>query len=148
MEGANKNFIENINETSQVCQLENDLKVFGFQVTDFDAIGEAFDTLVNMLPGGFDRPYYGISELNKEGMIYKATALETFDGEAEQYNCERFTIVKGEYLAVTLRDWRKKTSSIKDIFHELFQSPLAKGSKLCLEWYKNDEEMVCMIKIV
>lgn len=147
MEEVGKNFID-INETLQVYQLRNDLNVFGFQVTDFDAIGEAFDTLVNMLPGGSDRPYYGISELNNNDMIYKATALETFVGEAERYHCERFTIGHGEYLAVTLRDWRKKTSSIKDIFHNMFQNPLAKGSKLCVEWYKNDDEMVCMIKII
>jgi hypothetical protein len=139
--------MEKTNETILVYQLQDDLKVFGFQVTNLDVIGEAFDTLVNMLPGGFNRPYYGISELNNKGMIYKATALESFDGEAEQHHCERFIIEKGAYLAVTLRDWRKKTSCIKDIFHEMFANPLARESKFCVEWYKNDDEMVCMIRI-
>jgi hypothetical protein len=140
-------FMRQENDTMITLQLQEDLKVFGFQVTNCEVIGEAFDTLVNMLPGGFNRSYYGISEMNGSEMIYRATALENFNGEAEKYNCETFSIEKGEYLAVTLRDWRKKTSSIKDIFHNMFQNPLAHRAKVCVEWYKNDDEMVCMIKI-
>jgi hypothetical protein len=128
-------------------KLNEDLPVLGFQVKNCDVIGEAFEMLVNMLLGGFDRSYYGISEMTKDGMIYKATAQENFKGEAEKYHCERFTIEKGEYLAITLRDWRKNTSSIKDIFQEILQNPLANKTKSCIEWYKNDDEMVCMVRM-
>jgi hypothetical protein len=62
--------------------LKEDLKVLGMNVTTIPAgIGEAFDALVKMLPGGFDRSYYGIAEMNHKGeMIYKAAALEKYDG--------------------------------------------------------------------
>ena len=69
--------------------LEDNVKVFGVHVKTFpQGIGEAFDALLKMLPPGDDRPFYGISEMTKGGIIYKAAALETFDGEAEKYGCE------------------------------------------------------------
>jgi hypothetical protein len=134
-------------EMIEIFNLKEDLKVLGFQVKDCSSgIGEAFETLVNMLPGGFNRSYYGISEMSKDGMIYKAAALELYEGEAEKYSCNRFTIEKGEYLAVTLRDWRKNLGSIKDIFSIMHADARVDKSKSCVEWYKNDEEMICMIR--
>jgi hypothetical protein len=134
-------------EMIEIFILKEDLKVLGFQVQDcISGIGEAFETLVNMLPGGFTRSYYGISEMGEDGMIYRAAALENYEGEAEKYNCKQFTIEKGEYLAVTLYNWRKNLNAIKEIFTGLHLDPRVDPSKSCVEWYKNDEEMVCMIK--
>ena len=136
-----------VNETVETIILKDDLKVMGFQVKDCPSgIGQAFETLVNMLPGGFDRSYYGIIEMSNDGMTYKAAALENYDGEAEKFNCERFTIEKGEYVTVTLHDWRKNLESIKDIFCDMHNDPRVDKSKCSIEWYKNDDEMVCMMK--
>ena len=105
----------------EIYNLPADVKVFGFNVQSFPAgIAEAFKSLLKVIPGGFDRPYYGISYMDDNGrMIYKATALEKDQSEAEKYNYERYIIEKGEYLAVPVHDWRKKTSCIKDVFHEI-----------------------------
>ena len=85
--------------------------------------------------------------MDKDGqMIYKAAALEKYEGEAEKYNCERYTIEKGEYLTVTLHDWRKKTDCIKDVFHEIIQDSRVDKTKPAVEWYKNDDEMMCMVQ--
>ncbi len=100
--------------------LENDIKVFGVEVKTFpEGIGDAFDEIVNMISGEFDRSYYGLSRITEKGIIYKAAAEEKLKGEAEKYNYERYIIEKGEYLTATLKDWRSKTNLIKDIFHEL-----------------------------
>ncbi|MGI8952688.1 MAG: hypothetical protein ACR2FN_14025 [Chitinophagaceae bacterium] len=129
------------------CNFENDVKVFGFEVKKFpDGVGEAFEKLVNMISEDVNRSYYGISEMTEKGISYKATAEEKFAGEAEKYNCEKFTIKKGEYLAVTLHDWRKKTDCIKDIFMKMMQDNSVDKTQPCIEWYKNDEEMLCMMK--
>jgi hypothetical protein len=136
------------NQIIEKIKLKDDLRVLGFQVRDCSTgIGEAFENLVKRLPGGFDRSYYGISEMTEDGMIYKAAALENYEGEAEQYQCEKFMIEKGEYLAVTLFQWRKNLDSIKEIFHGVFQEPGVDKTKPCIEWYKNDDEMVCMVKL-
>jgi hypothetical protein len=132
----------------EIFNLPHDVKVFGFRVTSFPAgIGEAFDSLIKMLPGGFERPYYGISYMDKDGqMIYIAAALEKYEGEAEKYNCDRYIIEKGEYVTVTVYDWREKTGSIKDVFHEIIRDSRVDKTKPAVEWYKNDHEMMCMVQ--
>lgn len=125
----------------------DDVKVFGFQAKTFPhGIGEAFAELIKMLPEGDQRPYYGISECTKEGFIYKAAALETYDGEAEKYGCEKYVVEKGEYLTETVLDWRSKTNCINSVFGEIFKDEHCDKSKPCIELYKNEEEMICMVK--
>ena len=128
--------------------LADDIKVFGMQVKTFPmGIGDAFDTLIKMLPGEFNRSFYGISFMDENGaMVYIAAAIEQFEGEAEKYNCEKYTIEKGEYVAEKINRWRQKTDCIKDVFHQLMQSSNADKTKPAVEWYKSEEEMFCMIK--
>ena len=129
--------------------LQNDMKVFGVQVKTFpNGIGEAFDALVKMLPGGFDRSYYGISYMSNDGaMVYIAAAIEKEEGEAEKYNCERYTIEKGEYLAITVNDWRSKTDCIKDVFYEIIKDSRIDKTSPAIEWYKDEKQMICMVKM-
>ena len=134
----------------EIFNLLHDVKVFGFQVKSFpEGIGEAFESLIKMVPDGFERPYYGISYKDKNGqMIYTAAALEKYEGEAEKYNCERYLVEKGEYLTVTVYDWRKKTGSINGVFQEIIQDSRVDKTKPAVEWYKNDHEMMCMVQII
>jgi len=126
--------------------LQNELKVFGVQVKTFpDGISEVFDTLVKKI-GGVNRPYYGISYMKKGEMIYLATALELHATEAEKYDCQQYIIEKGEYLATTVYEWRTKTGSIKDIFQKMMSDSRIDNTKPAIEWYKDDNEMVCMVR--
>ena len=129
--------------------LPADLKVFGLQVKTFpDGIGQAFDALVQTIPGGFDRPYYGIAHMTADGqLIYNATALEKQPGEPEKYGYERYFIEKGNYLTITVNEWRSQIACIKDVFHTIMQDERADKTKPCIEWYKNDKEMLCMVKM-
>ena len=128
--------------------LATDLKVFGIPVTKFPlGIGEAFDELSKVLPNGNQRPYYGVSECTKQGIVYKATTLEMFDGEGKKYGYDDYLVEKGEYLAVTVFDWIKKTDSIKSVFEEMFKDDRSDRSKPCVEIYKSDTEMVCLVKV-
>ena len=128
--------------------LKNDIKVFGTHVKTFPlGIGDAFDALFKMLPDGMQRNYYGISYITDSGEIYYlAGTEEKYTGEAGKYNCETIMIDKGEYLTETVHDWRKNTECIKDVFYQLMQNNEADKSKPCVEWYKTDDEMLCMIK--
>jgi predicted transcriptional regulator YdeE len=133
----------------EIYNLQNDLKVFGIQVKTFPmGIGEAFDKLIKMLPGGFDRSYYGISYMTNDGaMMYIAAAIEKREGEAEKYNCERYIIEKGEYMAITVNDWRSKTDCIKDIFYEIIKDSRIDKTSPAIEWYKDEKQMICMVKM-
>lgn len=130
-------------------ELRNDVRTFGFQVKSFpQGIQEAFDTLIEMVPEGLGRSYYGISYMDDQnGIVYIAAVEEKKDGEAEENGCERYTIERGTYAVSTLRNWRQKTDTIKDIFHEMMDEPHIDHTKPCIEWYKDDDEMLCMVKV-
>jgi hypothetical protein len=129
-------------------KFENDIKVFGIEVKTFpNGIGDAFEELVKKT--GADagqRNYYGISEFKNGKIVYYATAEEKQEGEAQRYNYEPYLIEKGEYFAEPLKNWRDKTDCIKDVFMEMMKSDSVDKQKPCVEWYKNDKEMLCMMK--
>ena len=85
---------------------------------------------------------------NNGAMIYIAAAEEEYEGEAAKYNCDRFTIEKGEYLAEKIDWWRQKTGCIKDVFHKVMQNEKADKTKPAVEWYQSEAAMFCMVKTV
>jgi len=129
--------------------IKKNIEAFGFQVKTFPkGIGEAFDSLIEMVPEGLNRSYYGISYMTPDNKpVYIAAVEEKNKGEAERNKCERVTIEQGKYLAVSVKDWRKKTDTIRDVFHEMMNEKNIDHSKPCVEWYKNDNEMLCMLKL-
>jgi hypothetical protein len=127
--------------------LNEDVKVFGVEVKTFPfGIGEAFDALIEKLPGGVERSYYGISYVNGQHIIYLAVTKEEFAGEAEKYAYDHFTIARGKYNAITLTNWSKRTEKIKDMFHEMLKDECPVVHRPCVEWYKSDQEMMCMVR--
>jgi hypothetical protein len=127
--------------------ITNDITVFGKEVTSFpNGIGDSFDHLIKSLPDGETRSYYGISFMKGDKMIYFAMAEEKFRGEAKQYSFREMVIKKGNYLATTLYDWMPKTHLIKNQFERLMKHPAANNETPAIEWYKNDNEMMCLLR--
>ena len=96
----------------ETYDLKKDLKVFGKEVKTFPlGVKEAFSALLDMIPEGFKRSYFGLSYMDDKGkIVYIATVEEKDKGEAEKYNCERYTVEKGEYLVVpSMTGFQKST---------------------------------------
>lgn len=129
---------------------ENEIAVFGIEVKTFPlGIGEAFDELIKATGDcAGERNYYGISSLKNGKMIYKAVAEENFEGEATKFNYEKDVIENGKYVFEVLRNWRDKTSCIKDVFHEMMKDNRVDKTKPAVEWYKSEDEMYCMVKAI
>ena len=129
--------------------LTKDVPVFGFQVKSFpQGIGDAFDALMRKIPDGKQRSYYGVSKMDDKGaIVYYADAEEKMPGEAEKYGYERKIIPRGDYLAETIHDWhdQAKLACIKDVFHTMMQDKRADNTRPCIEWYKTDAEMLCLV---
>ncbi len=127
-----------------------EIRVFGTRVKTFPAgIREAFDSLIRITgDASRARNYYGISEFKEGVMHYYAAAEEKLSGEAKKYNCEELKIESGSYLAISMHDWRKNLNCIKGLFSELLQDTRADKTKPAIEWYKDENEMLCLIKTV
>lgn len=133
----------------ELFDLTHDVKTFGFQVKTFPmGIGESFDALMKIIPEGKNRAYYGVSHFSEDGsIIYYALAEEVFDGEAQKYGDYTYTIEKGKYLTIQVKDWKKKVDSIKDVFAEIMKDDRADLDMPCIEWYMKTDEMLCMMKM-
>jgi hypothetical protein len=127
--------------------IETPITVFGKLVVDFPAgISKTFDELVQLLPGGFSRSFYGISTMAPGGIKYYATAVATYPGEGKQYGCEELVIDAGVYQALCVQDWRNKTGEIHAQFKLLHQAAGTNCESPAIEWYQDDETMLCMVK--
>jgi len=128
--------------------LKNSIKAFGLRVNSFpNGIQQAFEELIEKTGDkAGERNYYGISYMENGNMIYNAAAEEKQAGEAEKFNYKTFTIESGDYVTEKLDDWQSKTNCIKDIFQKIIDDGKADTTKPAVEWYKNDKEMLCMIK--
>ncbi|MDQ3290265.1 MAG: DinB family protein [Bacteroidota bacterium] len=131
----------------EIYHIDKDIEVIGFPVKTFpQGIGEAFSVIQEKLPPSDNRPFYGISECTPTGIVYLATAQQKTDEEPVQYGFTSYKIEKGDYLAVTVRDWPTKTNSIKEVFTQMFTDDRSDRSKPCVEIYKNEDEMLCLVK--
>ena len=131
-------------------KITEDIKTFGVRVKTFPTgIGEAFDKLSKELEKGMSRPWYGISWMDDKGnVIYYANSAELFPGEADKYTYETLVIEKGDYYSDGVKNWRSNLECIKDVFHDMMESGKTDSRKPCIEWYKSDDEMLCLIKAV
>ncbi|MEP6735707.1 MAG: hypothetical protein ABJA70_09325 [Chryseolinea sp.] len=128
-------------------KIKQNINTWGWTVTTFpNGISDSFDKLLAMVPDGIERTFYGISYMEGGKIVYNATIEERYAGEAETYNCKRYTIDKGDYVAATVKDWRHQLHTIKDVFTEMVrQAPDL--NQPAIEWYKNNDEMVCMVRV-
>lgn len=128
-------------------KLKQDVPVFCVKAQSFpDGVQEAFNTLEQLLPTMNSRVFYGISYMNENNeIVYKAAVSESFTGEAAQYGCEPFLIKQGDYLTETVMNWCDDTTTIGTTFKKLLADPRMDTSFPCVEWYKSDKEMMCMV---
>jgi hypothetical protein len=130
--------------------LVKDIPVFGFEVKNFpQGIQQAFEKLIAMLPAGEGRPCFGLSRMKENGDILYIAAIEQKEkDEAGKNQCTGYVIEKGEYLTETLTSWMSKLDSIGGCFDRLMKHKEASPGAWCIEWYKSDREMMCMLKAV
>lgn len=129
-------------------KLNQDVKVFCVTADTFPNGVEAAYNKLYAIAGNDGRTVYGLSKPNEKGaIIYKAAATEKFDGEGGQLGLETFTIPKGEYVTETIHNWKNNMQKFGPTFQALLDNPRLDWASWCVEWYKSDDEVVCMVKL-
>lgn len=130
----------------ELYRLKHDIKVLCVEARSFPkGIKEAFDKLNSLMPDMIGRCIFGISK-PKNGIIrYSAAASEKFEGEGNKLGCPTFILKAGTYLGETLLDWQQNEMMIMSIFNRLVADKRLDGSAHCIEWYKNNQELLCMV---
>ena len=112
-----------------------------------DGIMAAHQQLHSMIPFSAERKYYGISFPEDGKIIYKAAAEEMYPGEAAEKGLETFTVKKGEYASILVRNYMHDKAAIGETFQKLLKHPQLDPKGFCLEWYVSKEDVQCMVPL-
>jgi hypothetical protein len=127
--------------------IEKDIKVYCVTAKSFpDGILDAHKKLHAMIPSK-ERRYFGISRPENGGIVYKAAAEALEKDKEEKFNCESFVIEKGTYRCLTIMNYMKDPQSIGKAFGELISYSDIDPNGYCIEWYQNDEDVKCMVRL-
>lgn len=128
--------------------LEKDIKVFYVTAESFpDGIQASYKKLQAMLPEKDTRKFFGLSSPDKTGkIIYKAAVEESYEGEGKKLECDEFTIKKGEYLSVVIKDFMENIPAIGEAFQKLITDPGIDPEGLCVEMYEG-KDVRCIVKL-
>ena len=128
--------------------LSSNINVFCISAKSFpNGILEAHQTLHLLVPFVKERRFFGISHPNKGTIVYKAVAEEMHWGEAEKLGCEPFTIKNGHYISTVIANFMKDIPSIGRAFQKLLSHPDIDPNGFCVEWYFNDLDLRCMVRL-
>jgi len=133
----------------ETINLDKDIKVLCVTAKSFpDGIMDAFDQLHSLVPIAEIGRQFGISQPNESGkIVYKAAMEEVHDGEAQLLGCEPFVIRKGKYIFLDRIDFMQDLQSIGTAFQKLISQPNIDPNGYCLEWYLNEKDVRCMVRL-
>jgi len=133
-----------------IYKLEKDIHVFCKAAKSFPGgVLEAHQSLHRLVSFSPQRQYYGISWMDKNGdIIYKAAAAELTPGELSKHNLETFTIRKGDYIYIDIKNFMENVPAIGPAFTQLKSDERIDPQGAAVEWYLNETDVRCMIRIV
>lgn len=134
----------------EIITLDKDIPVLYVTAKSFPAgIMEAHEKLHALVPFSNKRKYFGISRPEKENgsIIYKAAAEELQPDEARKLNLQTMEIRKGKYISRTVKNYAADALLIKSAFENLLKEPGLDPEGYCIEWYVNDTDVKCMIRL-
>lgn len=110
-------------------------------------VAMAFQRLHSSVPDPEGRRLFGLSWPDgKGGMLYKAAAEERYPGEAEKVGAEPYTLQKGEYVGVEVRNFMDDIPSIGKAFKELVDAPGVDPRTMGIEEYIGTS-VHCMVPV-
>lgn len=132
----------------ETYQLNKDIQIFCLVVPGFpNGIQAAFDELEKAVPAAIPRSYYAVSWLDEQHKVVYNAAVATDNWDGSKFGYETYAIPRGRYLSVVIKEWRSHLQSIGETFKAMMKDPRADCTFPCVEWYKDDEEMSCWVRM-
>src|SRR6185503_3751917 len=109
----------------EIRNIDQDIHVRLVKADSFpNGVKDAHRKLHSLVPFDGSRRYFGISNPDKSGsIVYKAAAEEHAKGELSSTGLDEFTLRKGQYLCIEIRDYMNDLSSIGRAFKEMLPDP-------------------------
>lgn len=127
---------------------DNDITILYTEATSFpDGVMEAYKKLHDYVPFSPNRKFLSVSRPEGGSIVYRAGAEVIFDNEAVKFDLATMTIPKGNYLTITLNNFIEDIPAMKTAFETLMKQPGIDPDSWCVEWYFNDTDAHCMIRL-
>lgn len=128
--------------------LANDITVFYVTAKSFPhCVLQAHQEVRRLAGTTGNRRFFGLSRPENGVIIYKAGAEEITAGEAEALNCDTVVIKKGRYISKTINGFKNDVPAIEKTFREMVSHPDLDLNGYCIEWYLNDDDVKCMVRL-
>lgn len=127
---------------------DNDITIAYVQATSFpEGVMEAYEKLHDDIPFSPNRKFLSVSRPEGENIVYRAGAEIAQAYEAEKFGLPTMSIPKGIYLTITLTNFIDDIPAMKTAFETLMKQPGIDPDGWCVEWYFNDTDAHCMIRL-
>lgn len=129
---------------------QQDIPVVRVAAASFpNGVMAAYEKLHSVLPAEEGRQTFGISQGDEDENILYWAATNIIDEQDQQKSgFEPFTIRKGAYASVLVKDFDKDIPIIGHTFEALLTHPeLDSEEGYCLEIYLNDHDVQCLVKL-
>ena len=129
--------------------LAADIKAMYIEAESFpDGVLKAHQQLHALVQRTASRKYFGISFPDRDGnILYKAGAEEITENEAEELGLKTFVIKKGNYMSIDIPDFMDDIPAIGSAFGKLISHPGIDPNGACIEWYLDDDNVKCMVRL-
>jgi len=128
--------------------ISEDIKVFYLPASTFpEGVLKAHQDLHARVPFSKERRYFGLSRPENGTIAYMAAAEELQPGEAAKYDCDSLVLKKGKYISERVNNYMEDLPRLRSIFASMIEQPGIDPEGYCVEWYLNDKDMVCMVRL-
>jgi len=132
----------------ETIHFDTDMTLMYIRAESFpDGVLKAHQKLHAIVPFSTDRKYFGFSRPENGGIVYRAAAGELMKGEAHRYECDKMLLKKGGYASVNIKDYMKDIESVSRTFEQLLTHSELDPNGYCLEWYFNEKDVKCMVRL-
>jgi len=132
----------------ETINIPQDITVFFVRASSFpEGVLKAHQDLHARVPFTTNRRYFGLSRPQNGAIIYLAAAEELQPGEAAQYHCESMVLQKGNYISERVNNYMEALPQLRAVFATLIEQPGIDPNGYCVEWYLNDKDMLCMVRL-
>ena len=132
----------------ETMNIEKDIKVYFIDAKSFpEGILEAHEKLHSIIPFSKERRYFGISRPEKDVIVYKVAAEVLETDHEKEINCHSMIIEKGRYRCITISNFMEDNQGIEKAFNQLITFDDINPNGYCIEWYFNDNDVKCMVRL-
>jgi hypothetical protein len=128
--------------------IENDIELMVEKSNDFGQdIAQSFVRLAEKIGHQNEkRDCYGLITKSEMKTIYYAGFTQVNPNEAKDKNIETMNLPKGNYQSILIENWNQKLLEIGPTFDQILKSGKVDTMSPCIEFYKSESELICMVK--